>query len=156
KAAPVVVVDLMSQAGRAVEGATVSLRIKSSKPFLTDAQGRPEVKFFDQTKDVEMTPADATRKLIEPTVAEGRFAAKQSLQVRVQMRDSDGFENRVGGTLTLEVVPDALPSVVIVEPRSSVERSTEAAVEIVGAGTDDLGLDGVKLVAEKFDAKPGD
>jgi hypothetical protein len=53
-------------------------------------------------------------------------------------------------------VPDELPSVVITEPRHTVERSPAANVQISVQATDDLGLDGLKRVAEKFDAKPGD
>ena len=122
---------------------------------MLNAQGEPEIRLLDPNKDEEI-PLAAARKLVEPEVAEFTFPATKTLQCRLAMRDGDGFENRVGGTLTIEVVPDNLPSVVITEPRRTVERSPTANVQISVQATDDLGLDGLKLVAEKFDAKPGD
>ncbi len=155
KPAPPVVVELLTQSARAVEGAAISIRIKSTKPFLTDSRGEPEIRLLDQNKDEEI-PVAATRTLLSPDVAQLAFAAAKTIQARVAIRDSDGFENRVGGALSIEVVPDSLPSVVITEPRRSVERSPDANVELSIQATDDLGLDGLQLVAEKFDAKPGD
>ncbi|HUO10653.1 MAG TPA: hypothetical protein VM008_20295 [Phycisphaerae bacterium] len=155
KPAPPVISDLLNQAAHAVQGSTVAIRVKATKPFATDEKGEPEIRFMDQNKD-EVLPIPMRQALIEPTVAEVTFPAASSLQARLSMRDSDSFENRVGGSLTLEVVPDALPSVVITEPRSSVERVPTASVQLVVQATDDLGLDGLKLVAEKFDSKPGD
>ncbi len=156
KPAPAVTVDLLAQTGRAVEGARITLRIKSTKAFGKDAKGQPDVRFVDQAKDVDVALADVAQRLIADDVAEVSFTARQPLQVRAMMRDVDGFENRVGGTMSIEVVPDALPSVVITEPRRMVERSPDAQIKIVVQATDDLGLDGLKLVAEKFDAKPGE
>ena len=153
--APAVVDDLLNQAGRAVEGATITLHVRASKPFATDASGAPEIRFLDQNKDEDLG-VNAQRKLLEPTVAELTFPASKTLQARLSMRDADGFENRVGGSLTIEVVPDNLPSVVITEPRSTIERVAAGTVEMSIQATDDLGLDGLKLIAEKFDSKPGD
>jgi hypothetical protein len=155
KPAPAVVVDLLTQAAHAVEGASIAIRVKATKPFMLDAHGDPEIRLLDPNKDEEI-PLAASRKLVEPDVAEFIFPATKSLQCRLAMRDSDGFENHVGGTLTIEVVPDGLPSVVITEPRRTVERSPTAHVNMSIQATDDLGLDGLKMVAEKFDAKPGD
>ncbi len=155
KPAPAVVVDLLSQAGRAVEGSTVSLRIRATKPFLVDANNQPVLRFVDMNKDEEI-PLAMGRRLLEPNLAEITFKATKTLQARLMMRDTDTFENRVGGTVTLQVVPDALPSIVITEPRRSVDRAPTAFVEISLQATDDLGLDGLKLRADKFDAKPGD
>ncbi len=151
-----VMVDLLTQSGRAVEGASVALRIKSSKPFLIDDQGRPNVRFFDQVKDTEIKLANATMRLLEPNVAQVTFPAKQTLQVRTLMRDADGFENRVGGTLSMEVIPDAMPTVVITEPRRMAERLEGGELKLEIQANDDMGLDGLKLVAERFDAKPGE
>jgi hypothetical protein len=159
KPAPAVVVDLLAQPARAVEGAVVSLRIKASKPFQTDASGVPVLSLFDQNKDEEIPlggSSQATRRLLEPNVAEVTFTAARSLQARLLMKDADGFENRLGGTLGLEVVPDAMPTVIITDPRRSVERAPNGFVDLAVQATDDLGLDGLKLRAEKFDAKPGE
>ncbi len=153
--APAVVDDLLNQAGRAVEGATITLRVKASKPFATDAAGAPEIRFLDQNKDEDLA-VNTQRKLIDPITAELTFPATKTLEARLSMRDADGFENRVGGSLTIEVVPDNLPSVVITEPRSTTERVATGTVEMTIQATDDLGLDRLKLLAEKFDSKPGD
>ncbi|MGN6369671.1 MAG: hypothetical protein ACTHN5_15535, partial [Phycisphaerae bacterium] len=153
--APAVVADLMNQSGRAVEGATITLHVKSSKPFATDGSGAPEIRFLDQNKDEDLGLA-TERKLVSPADAEITFPARKTVQARLSMRDTDGFENRVGGSLTIEVVPDNLPSVVITEPRTTVERVAGGTVDVSVQATDDLGLDGLKLVAEKFDAKPGE
>ena len=155
KPAAAVMVDLLSQAGRAVEGGTVSLNIRSTKPFMLDEQGKPMVRLLDQTKDVDLVMG-MTRELVERDVAEVTFPATKTIQARLSIRDTDGFDNRAGGTLSLEVVPDGLPSVVLTEPKRMVERSPDAQVLVALQAVDDLGLDGVKLVADKYDAKPGD
>ena len=155
KPAPAVKRDLMTEKGRAVEGATVTLKVHATKAFYCDSQGVPEVKLLAQTKDVEVVNG-ATRRLVSPTEAEMTFQAAQSWDARLMIRDEDGFENRAGGTVSLLVVPDGLPSVVITEPRRLSERSPSAILKVGVQGTDDLGLDGLKLIAEKFDAKPGE
>jgi hypothetical protein len=155
KAPPTVMVDLLSQAGRAVEGATVSLNIRSTKPFMLDGEGRPEVRLLDQIKDVELVQG-MKRELLAADTARVTFPATKPLQARLSVRDTDGFDNRAGGTISLDVVPDGLPSVVLTEPKRLAERNPTGVVEIAIQGTDDLGLDGLKLLAEKFDAKPGD
>jgi hypothetical protein len=155
KPVPAVVVDLLSQVGRAVEGASVSLRVKATKPFLTAADGHPDIRLLDQNKDEEL-PITLATKLVDAQTAQVDFPAAKTFQGRLVMRDADHFENHVGGTLTLEVMPDALPSIVITDPRRSVERSPTGTIEITLQATDDLGLDGLKLRAEKYDAKPGD
>lgn len=153
--APAVIVDLLTQTARAVEGAAVSLRIKASKPFKVNARGEPELALFDQNREEEIALA-MNRRLVEPNVAEINFTAAKSLQARLLMRDTDNFENRLGGTLSLDVVADALPTIIITEPRRSVDRSPNGFVDIAVQATDDLGLDGLQLRAERFDAKPGD
>ena len=153
KPAPAVTKNLMSEQGRAVEGATVTLKVQSSKPFFVDAQNVPDVKLLAQTKDVEVVTG-VTRRLLSPMEAEMTFPALQSWDARLMIRDEDGFENRAGGTVRLQVVPDGLPSVVITDPRRISERSPVGMVHVVIQGTDDLGLDGVKLIARKYDAKP--
>ncbi|MCL2645509.1 MAG: hypothetical protein FWD61_00720 [Phycisphaerales bacterium] len=158
KPAPAVTTDMMIREGRAVEGATVKFRIHATKPFLCDDRGErrgPEVKLLSDAKDVDVS-IGSSRRLIDANTAEMTFQAKESWNARIIMRDTDGFENHAGGTVRLVVVPDGLPSVVITEPRRLSDRSPTAMVSIVVQGTDDLGLDGVKLVAEKYNAKPGD
>lgn len=157
--APVVMTDLLTQAGRAVEGSRIALRVRSTKPFAAAANGPdlrlPDIRLVDQAKDVDL-PITLTRKLLEPTLAEISFPAAKTLQARLVMRDTDGFESRVGGSLAIEVVPDNLPSVVITDPRRLVERTPTGFVELTDQATDDLGLDGHRLRADKFDAKPED
>jgi hypothetical protein len=152
--APVVMTDLLTQAGRAVEGSKIALRVRSTKPFAA-TNNAPDVRLVDQAKDIDL-PITLTRRLLEPTLAEISFPAGKTLQARLVMRDTDGFESRVGGSLAIEVVPDNLPSVVITDPRRLVERTPNGFVELTDQATDDLGLDGHHLRADKFDAKPED
>jgi len=156
KPADGVSVDLLSQAGHAVEGSGITLRIQANKPFAVENDGAPLVSLRDQNTDKQLTLALAKKLGDSPNAAEVSFKANETLQARIDMHDVDGFENRVGGAMTIGVVPDALPSVIITDPRRIVERSPTAVVELTIEGTDDLGLDGLKLRAEKFDAKPND
>ncbi|HVS71851.1 MAG TPA: hypothetical protein VHQ47_11405 [Phycisphaerae bacterium] len=155
KPAPPVLTDLLTQAGRAVELSRITLRVRSTKPFATAGAGQPDVRLVDQTKDTDL-PIALDKRLVDPTLAEISFTASKTLQARLVMRDTDGFESRVGGSFAIEVVPDTLPSVVITDPRRIVERTPTAIVDIADQATDDLGLDGHHLRADKFDAKPND
>jgi hypothetical protein len=153
--APSTVVNLQSQAGRATQGATVDLQIVASKPFQLNAQGEPDVGLFDQNRD-EPLPLALTRSLISPTEARISFKADKTIQCRLLMHDRDGFQNRIGGTVSLEVTPDAPPTLVILEPRRSLERAPNGVVEITLQGTDDWGFSGLRMRADRFDAKPED
>ena len=155
KPVPAVEVNLLAQAARAAQGAMVSLRVRATKDFQLNDKGEPDLRLFDQNKDEEI-PLAMNRRRIAGNEAELTFVAEKTLQARLMMRDTDGFENRVGGTVSLEVVPDALPSIVITDPRRSVERAPTGFVEMVIQGTDDWGFRGLKLRAEKFDAKEGE
>jgi hypothetical protein len=153
--APSLVVNLQNQAGRAAQGATVDVQVKASKPFQVNAQGEPDVGLYDQNRD-EPLALDIQRKLISPTEARLTFTADKTMQCRLLMHDSDGFQNRVGGTVSLEVIPDAQPAIVITDPRRSVDRAPDGVVEITISATDDWGFKGLRLRADKFDAKPED
>ncbi len=157
KPAPPVLVDLRTQAGRAVEGSTIALLIHATKPFgrLKDSN-QPDVRLMDQNKEVEIPLAAMTRKLIDPMTAELSFPAAKSIQARLLVRDTDGFENHVGGTLSMEVVPDALPSITITEPRRQVERKPDGQIQITLNASDDLGLEDLFLRADNYDARTAD
>jgi hypothetical protein len=154
---PPVLYDLRTQAARAVEGSTITIRIHSTKPLaLLKDTDQPDISILDANQDNKISIAGLTRKLIDPVTAEISFPAVNSLQARVQVRDTDGFENHVGGALTLEVVPDALPSVTITEPRHQVERKVDGIVQFTINASDDLGLDDLFLRADNYDARSAD
>ena len=146
-------VDLLAQPGRAVEGSRVRLLLKTTKPLGVDNQGMPKVRFLEMNRDAELA-FGYSRKLADNNTAEISFTAEKSLQARVLVEDADGFENRVGGTLVMEVLPDANPMVVLVEPRRQVQAAPTSKVEVKVQATDDMGLDDVYLIAEAVEAKP--
>lgn len=147
--------DLLSELGRAVEGSTVRLLIRSSKPLAVENY-RPVVRLLQAERDVELPLRQPQRHLIDANTALLSFQAQQPIDFRVQMRDSDGFENRVTSTVRLDVVPDALPTVAITEPRRPLEVIADAVVPVELQASDDLGLSDILLQADNFDAKPGD
>lgn len=161
-----VLVNLLSQAARATQGARVTLQIHASKPLGLDSDGRPRIALFDQVKDLPLDvpmerklarPADrAGGSAADANDAEVSFIARQALQARVVVTDADEFVNRIGGSFSLDVVPDAMPAVVITDPRRAVERAPGGTVELTIQATDDWGFRGLKLRADKFDAKPDD
>ncbi len=72
------------------------------------------------------------------------------------MRDADSFTNNIRGTIVMEVVPDAMPTIVITEPRGAVERAPNGLVDLAMEAGDDWGLDQLKLRADRFDTKSAD
>ena len=157
KPVPPVLVNLMSQSGRATEGAAITLQAKASKHFALDDVGKPKVQFFGQLKD-EPLAITLDRRLAgaSGSDAEILFTAAQSLQSRLVMTDADGFANDIGGAFSLDVVPDAMPAVVITDPRRSIERAPDGFVDLTIQATDDWGFRGLKLRADKFDARESD
>ncbi len=83
RAAPVEV-DLLSQKGHAVEGATVKLHVRSTKPFLLNDKHEPDIRLIDtdnpQAVDVL---AAGNRILLEPNVAEINFTATKTFHARI-------------------------------------------------------------------------
>jgi hypothetical protein len=154
---PPVQYDLRTQASRAVEGSIITLRIHTTKPIGTvKGTDQPDISVLDPNKDAQLPIAGLSRKLIDPTTAELSFPATKSIQARIQVRDTDGFENHVGGAISLEVVPDALPSVTITEPRHQVERTVTGAIQLTINASDDLGLEDLFLRADNYDARAAD
>jgi hypothetical protein len=151
--APSLAVNLQNQAGRATQGATVDLQVKASKRFQVNAQGEPDVGLYEQNRD-EPLALELTRRLLSSTEARLTFTADKTMQCRLLMHDTDGFQNRISGTVSLEVATDALPALVITEPRRSVERAPNGEVDITLQGTDDWGFDGLRLRADDFAARP--
>ena len=156
KPAAAVMVDLLSQAGRAVEGGTVSLNIHSTKPFMLDEQGKPIVRLLDQTKDVDLVMG-MTRELVQPDVAEVTFPATKtgsghaspSATLTASITAAGGTWSKGSGARRPAVGgADRAQADGGAQPQCAGARGA--------AGVDDLGLDGVKLVADKYDAKPGD
>ena len=149
-------VDLMQQVGRAVEESEITIAVRSTNPLWVNEHGEPDVRFLDQSKDTELPIAGVSRSLEggDKYVASVKMKAKESLHARVVVRDENGFENRVGGAVNLDVVPDAFPSVVISEPRQAIRRVPEAAVKVRVDTMDDLGVDGGKYRVDNFTAKP--
>ncbi len=156
--ASAVLVNLMSQSGRATEGSQITLHVRASKRIGSDAGGLPQIAFYDQNQDQPLG-VSMDRKFTTGSLgneADIRITAKKTLQARVVITDTDGFQNRIGGAFSIEVVPDAMPAVVITEPRRSVERAPNGVVDLTIQATDDWGFRGLKLQADKFDAKAGD
>ncbi len=155
KPAPGTLVNLLSQSGRATKGATINLRVKATKPFKINGNGEPVIDFLDLNDNQPLALA-ASRRLISAAEAEISFVADKTLQARLLMTDTDDFASRGGGTASIEVVPDAMPAIVITDPRRSVQRAPNGIVELTIQATDDWGFNGLKLRADKFDAKEGD
>jgi hypothetical protein len=154
-------IDLLTQTGRAVEGSTITLRVSSRKPIrevspVQTTSAIPQITLVEPNADAALTVPGLTAKFLSPTDIAITFPAKKSIDARILITDTDGFTNRVGGEFGIDVVPDALPTVIITEPRRQVEIVPTGEIPLVIQGNDDLGLTDLILRADSFDAKPSD
>lgn len=155
--------NMLEEIARAVEGSTVRMLVRSSKPIARDPQGQPLVSFLEAGNDKPLVIPGMARKTIDANTAELTWRAAKSadtrpttLEFRPIITDTDGFENRVSPTIRMEIVSDSQPSVIILEPKGQMTVKPDAVLNVKIQATDDLGLDEIILQADAFDAKPED
>ncbi len=134
----------------------MTLRVISSKPLARNARGEPDVVLMESGRDTALNVPGETAQRVDNRTADVSFRATEPMEFRVIVRDTDGFDNRVAGTAKLDVVPDALPTVVITEPRRQVDAVADAVVKVQIQANDDQGLSELLLEAANMDAKAGE
>ncbi len=152
-------VDLLTQAPRVIKGSKVTLEIRSSKALANGKQS--PIAWLMHAEEPTILPLEYSVNSQDSATATLSLIARRTgtrnepLRFRVQVRDEDGFENRVIPVAALDIIPDAQPSVFLVEPRRSLEVVPDALIDVLISATDDLGLTDVELLANDFNAGAG-
>ncbi len=145
---PPTVIDLFSHRAQAIVGSHVTLSFRGDEPLAA----KPSFILANPLTGKPLSGLNATEKNIGPHRGELSFIASTSFNARLIMTDADSMQNRRGGLVNIQVIPDALPQVRITRPRHSVEASPDAVIHLQIRATDDLGLKSVYLAGGRVDA----
>jgi len=74
-----------------------------------------------------------------------RFQVDSDLHFRVELHDTDGFENRGAPQYSILATPDLPPTVTILEPRAVEELTAGGSIESVVHAEDDFGIEDLHL-----------
>ncbi len=124
-------------------GGFVTVSLRTSKPISADAT-QSSLGLRLESGDfmpLEVDPDD-------PFKMATRFEVTDDLEFRPELRDEYGFENRGAPLYVVQGVPDAAPTVSIVEPPSSLEVTPRGSVQLLVRAEDDFGIERMDLVAE--------
>lgn len=140
---PVRTQDLMDAPLTAPVGGFVTIRVRASKPI----PPRPTAADLGLRRDSgELIPLQPVAG--KPDELTARIEVVEDVTFRIELRDELGFENRGAQTFTLSAIPDAVPTIMILEPRSLVELTPHGAVDLVLRVEDDFGIEAVDLHVE--------
>lgn len=135
--------DLTGGPVTAVIGGAVRITLRCSKPVPADPTGT-HVGLRAETGaliPLSVGAADGTELV-------ARIPVSEDVRLRPELRDAHGFENRGAATYEIHAVPDAAPTVTILEPPAAAEATPKGAVRIVARVSDDFGLRDLSLHAE--------
>ncbi len=141
------VVDLRDGPVQATIGGSVTVQLRSSKNLAWDENGTAVGLQGDDGAwyPLQVDSDDRTKLTTHWTV-------ESDLQFRAVLHDEHGFENRGAAAYTLRAMPDAPPTVTVLEPPSICEVTVSGSVRVVIRAEDDFGIDEVNLAVER----PGD
>ncbi len=87
----------------------------------------------------------------DPSKLSARWTVTRDLEIRPELHDEYGFENRGTATYTLRALPDAPPTLVVLEPPSVSEATTSGFVRMVIRAEDDFGIEELRLAVARPD-----
>jgi len=124
-----------------IEGSTLSVSFRSSKPLGRDDTGKWRAWIScDSEAPVFAEVDDRTPSSYRATLEPGRTGT-----YRIHLIDRHGFENREEDGVLVAVHQDTPPTASIVSPVETLEVTRQATVEIVGTISDDLGISRIEL-----------
>lgn len=154
--------DLSDGAVRAPIGGHVRVRLRTNKPVASDPSrrgarpaGRPVGlrNEADELIPLDIDPSDHHRQASSPVLT-ARFRVDRDMQFRVELVDEHGFENRGAATHSIIAVPDAAPTVTVVEPKGPVDLTPQGSVPLVIRVQDDFGVERLVLEFEQPGREP--
>lgn len=135
------VVDLREGILEATFGGTVTVRIKPSKEMLFADGASAGLRGEDgEWRDLIPMPGD-------PTLLTARWTVEEGGRFRPILIDEHGFENRGAPNYELRSVPDAPPTVSVLEPPAVTEVTVRGSVRVVVRAEDDFGIESISLAA---------
>lgn len=132
--------DLSNKPVNAPIGGFVTVRVRASKPIPPDPTASQLGLRQESGGLVPFEPVAGTRDELT-----ARFEVRGDMRFRVALRDRQGFENRGARQCTVLAIPDAAPTVTIVQPRSLVELTPRGSVDLVIRAEDDFGITALNL-----------
>jgi hypothetical protein len=120
---------------RAVEGSTVRMTGKASKTL-----SAATLKFTDTKTQPPAFELDTARQNLS-----GTWIAATSTGISVDLTDTEGFTSKDQGRADQQVVPDAAPRVVLEDPATDRDITSQAIVPLKIDLEDDFGLAEVRL-----------
>jgi hypothetical protein len=123
-----------------VEGSRVRLGLSSNRPIKPDGVSVEAIRpSGDVAEDVEIVVSGADRTF------EIDWVVRESLGLRVEATDVRGVRSANTREIPVVVKPDALPRIVIENPRDAGDRTADAIVPLAAMVEDDFGLDWISL-----------
>lgn len=85
----------------------------------------------------------------DPTTLSCKFTVTKGLQLSPQIQDEHGFRNRASATYVVHALPDAPPSLVVLDPPPISEVTATATLRVVIRAEDDFGVESLRLVIDR-------
>ncbi|MDO8629612.1 MAG: hypothetical protein Q7R41_03905, partial [Phycisphaerales bacterium] len=140
---PVRTEDLRDGPVSAPQGGFVDVTLRTSKPIPPDAT-RSALGL--QLESGEIIPLEVDAADAQKVTA--RFEVTQDVEFRPVLRDEYGFENRGAPLYSVRAVPDASPTVIVLQPSSVAEITPDGSLRVVVRAEDDFGVERIDLVCE--------
>lgn len=138
---PLVVLPVGLQQIGLIEGSTLNLEFRCSKPLKSMDDGTVGAWVVGELG--ETAPVQPGDDPSGPYVA--HLTPRRDGDYRIEVVDIDGLTNSGSPSLTISVRPDAPPTASILQPLGTLEVTAQATIAIRGMVRDDLGIDGVEL-----------
>ena len=149
--------DLADGPVNAPVGGHVQVKLRTSKPIpggtgrvqqglrLTSGERLPLISVDDPATPNAAATADAFQ---------ARFEVHGDVAFTPELRDADGFENRSPDQYFIRAVPDAAPTVAVLEPAALTEVTPTGSVSLRVRVSDDFGVSTLVLAAERVAGEP--
>lgn len=133
-------VSPMPESIEVVEGSRVRLGLSSNRPIKSGGVSVEAIRASGGlAEDVAIAVSGADRAF------EIDWVARESLRIRLEATDERGIRSASAREIPVAVKTDALPRIVIENPRDAGDRTADAVVPLAALVEDDFGLDWVSL-----------
>ncbi len=136
-------VDLADGPVPAPVGGFVTVSLRASKPIASDAA---QEGIGLRTESGELIPLGIDS--VDTRQASARIEVTSDISFRAELRDDQGFSNRGGTVYAIRALPDAPPTVTVLEPASLAESTPAGSLRVVVRVEDDFGLQRIALHVE--------